>query len=64
MDGIRADISMMYELERRDACLAKMKQYVAEHPEVLPVRGGEIMLSERLGDRGGLPADQTDLLRL
>lgn len=52
MDGIRADTSMMHELERRDACLTRMKQYLAGHPEALPARGGEIMLSERLVDRG------------
>ena len=43
---------MMRELERRDVCLAKMKQYVAEHPDALPARGGEIRISDLLVDRG------------
>lgn len=52
MDGINNETNMMRELERRDACLATLKQYVVEHPEALPVRGGEIMIPERLVDRG------------
>ena len=52
MDGIKIGASMMRELERRDICLAKMRQYVAQHPDALPVHGGEIMICERLVDKG------------
>ena len=52
MDKIKIEASMMRELERRDICLAKMRQYVAEHPQALPKHGGEIHLPSRLVDRG------------
>ena len=52
MNGAKIEASMMHELQRRDACLEAMRQYLAEHPEALPKRGGEIMVPERLVDRG------------
>ena len=52
MSGTKTETSMLVELERRDACLAKLRTYVAEHPEALPVHGGEIQISQRLVDLG------------
>ena len=52
MNGRKMAANMTRELERRDACLIALKNYLAEHPEALPAHGGELETPERLIDRG------------
>lgn len=52
MEQVKRSENGMQELDRRDRCLATLKEYVPAHPEALPTHGGEILLSERLVNRG------------